>query len=266
VTQVAPNFYVIANQAANLVLVVREDASFVAGVQRPELVAQAVAILQERKAPPVKYALLIDDEEAAHFADGGWGAGGAVTMAHEALSGRLYRAAAGGKLAPGMALPMMGFSEIVQLHLAGEDTHIIRQRPGYTDANAVIHFEGDGILYLGPAFTSDGFPRIDAARGGKLTSTIETVDYFVTAFAQAPEHIEPVIPGRGPVATVAELRDYRDMLRTVLERVQALVKAGRTLPDVLAAKPTAEFDAKWGHAAVTAEQFVTMVFEAAIKP
>ena len=45
--QVAPNFYVISNQAANLVLVVREDASFVAGVQRPELVTQAIATLKE---------------------------------------------------------------------------------------------------------------------------------------------------------------------------------------------------------------------------
>jgi cyclase len=266
VAQVAPNFYVIYNQAANLVLVVREDASFIAGVQRPELVTQAIATLQELKAPPVKYALLIDDEEAVRFADGGWGARGAVTLAHEALSGRLYRAAAGGTLAPGMALPIMGFSQVVQLHLAGEDTHIIHQRPGYTDADAVIHFEGNGILYLGPAFTSDGFPRIDAARGGKMSSMIETVDYFVTAFAQRPASIEPVIPGRGPIATVADLRDYRDMLRTVHDRVQALVKSGNTLPDVLAAKPTAEFDAKWGHGPVTAEQFVAMVFETVSKP
>ena len=266
VAQVAPNFYVISNQAANLVLVVREDASFVAGVQRPELVTQAIATLQELKAPAVKYAMLMDDDEAVRFADGGWGTRGALTLAHEALSGRLYRAAAGGTLASGMAPPMMGFSQVVQLHLAGEDTHIIHQRPGYTDADAVIHFEGNGILYLGPVFTSDGFPRIDAARGGKMSSMIETVDYFVTAFSTRPAAIEPVIPGRGPIATVADLRDYRDMLRTVHDRVQALVKTGNTFPDVLAAKPTAEFDAKWGHGPVTAEQFVTMVFEAVSKP
>ena len=126
-----------------------------------------------------------------------------------------------------MALPIMGFSEVVQLHLAGEDTHIIHQRPGYTSADAVIHFEGNGILYSGPAFTSDGFPRIDTARGGKMSSMIETVDYFVTAFAQRPAAIEPVIPGRGPIATIADLRDYRDMLRAVHDRVQAIVKSGR---------------------------------------
>jgi cyclase len=266
VAQVAPNFYVISNPAANLVLVVREDASFVAGVQRPELVEQVLTTLQELKAPPVKYALLIDDEEADRFADGGWGARGAVTLAHEALTGRIYRAAAQNPLARGMGMPTMGFSQIVQLHLVGEDTHIMHQRPGSTDADAVIHFEGNGILYLGPAFTSDGFPRIDTARGGKLSSMIETVDYFVTAFAGRPGAIEPVIPGRGPIATLADLRTYRDMLRTVQDRVQALVKSGNTLPQVLAAKPAAEFDAKWGHGAVSAEQFVTMVFQSVSTP
>ena len=268
VAEVAPHFHVISNPAANLVLVTRDEMSFVAGVQRPELVNQALATLKELKAPPVKYVLLTDDEQAGQFGDGGWGARGAVTLAHEALSARLYRVsrAAGATAASGSALPAMGFSEVVQLHLPGEDAHIIRQRPGSTDADAVIHFEGSGILYLGPIFTSDGYPRIDAARGGKLSTMIETVDFFATAFAKEPGHIEPIIPGRGPVATIAQLREYRDMLRSVHDRVQALVKAGRPLADVLAAKPTAEFDARWGHGAVSAEQFVRMVFEVVSKP
>jgi cyclase len=266
--EVAPHFYVISNPAANLVLVTRDDMSFVAGVQRPELVRQALVTLKELKAPPVKYVLLIDDEQAGQFGDGGWGARGAITLAHEALSARLYRTprADGGSVASGTALPAVGFSQVVQLHLPGEETHIIRQRPGSTDADAVIHFEGSGILYLGPIFTSDGYPRIDAARGGKLSTMIETVDFFVTAFAQEPGHIEPIIPGRGPIATIAQLRDYRDMLRSVHDRVQTLVKAGRPLVDVLAAKPTAEFDARWGHGAVNAEQFVRMVFEVVSQP
>ena len=92
VAEVAPHFYVISNPAANLVLVTRDDMSFVAGVQRPELVSQALATLKELKAPPVKYALLIDDEQAGQFGDGGWGARGAITLAHEALNARLYRA------------------------------------------------------------------------------------------------------------------------------------------------------------------------------
>jgi len=172
---------------------------------------------------------------------------------------------AGAGMPPDSALPAMGFSEVLQLHIKGEDTHVIHQRAGYTDADAIIHFEGSGIAYLGPTFTSDGYPRIDTAHGGKLSGMIDTVDFFVTNFGQHPDAIEPIIPGRGPVATIADLRAYRDMLRAVHDRVRALAKAGKSLPDIVAAKPTAEFDAKWGHGPVTPDQFVAMVHEAVSK-
>jgi hypothetical protein len=44
----------------------------------------------------------------------------------------------------------------------------------------------------------------------------------------------------------AELAAYRDMLVTVRDRIADLVRAGKSLEEVVAAKPTAEFDARYG--------------------
>jgi hypothetical protein len=257
VTEIAPKFYLISNSSANLVLMVGDDSSFVAGVQQPALVAQAVAKVRELKAPAVKFALIIDDEHAAEYGDGGWAQRGAVTLIHEMMGGKLRR--------PDTVAPMIGFSQVMQLHLKGEDTHIIHDRAGYSDADVAIHFEHSGIAYLGPVFTSDGYPRLDTAHGGKLSGMIDTVDFFATNFAQSPQAIEPIIPGRGPVATIRDLQEYRDMLRTVRDRVRTLAKSGKSVQDAIAAKPTAEFDAKWGHGPITADRFVAMVFEAVSK-
>lgn len=257
VTEIAPKFYLISNSAANLVLLVGEDMSFVAGVQHPDLVTQAVAKVRELKAPAVKFALIIDDEHAPEYGDGGWGKRGAVTLMHELMGGKLRR--------PDTVPPVIGFSQVMQLHIKGEDTHIIHDRAGYSDADVAIHFEHSGIAYLGPAFTSDGYPRIDTAHGGKFSGMVDTVDFFATNFAQAPQAIEPIIPGRGPVATMRDLQEYRDMLRAVRDKVRTLAKSGKSLADVIAAKPTAEFDAKWGHGPVTADRFVTMVYESVSK-
>ena len=267
VTPIAPKFYLFSNPAANLVLLIGEDASFVAGVQDPALVKLALATLRDQKAPPVKFAVIVDDEHAPAYRDGGWTKRGAIAIAHELLFSRIRRAAgpAGDAAAAELSMPVMGFSEVLQLHIKGEDTHVIHQRAGYSDADAVIHFEGSGIAYLGPTFTSDGYPRIDTAHGGKLGGMIDTVDFFATNFAQRPDAIEPIVPGRGPVATIAELRVYGQMLHAVRDRVKALTTAGKSLADILAAKPTAEFDAKWGHGPVTTEQFVTMVHDAVSK-
>jgi hypothetical protein len=257
VTQIAPKFFLISNASANLVLMTGDDASFVVGVQHPALVKQAVATVTAQKAPPVKFVLIIDDEAAPGYGDGGWGARGAVTISQELLNSRLHR--------PGTVSPMLGFSQVMQLHLKGEDTHLIHDRAGYSDADVAIHFEHSGVAYLGPAFTTDGYPHVDLAHGGKLSGLIDTADFFATNFAGAPQAIEPIVPGRGPVATIRDLAAYRDMLRTVRDRVRTAAKSGKSVQDVIASKPTAEFDEKWGHGPVTADQFVTMVYTSVSK-
>jgi cyclase len=272
VTPIAPKFYLISDANANLLLLVDGDSSFVVGVQQPTLVKQALATLRELKAPPVKFALVIDDEHAPNYGDGGWGHRGATTLAHELLWARLRKS--GSTPAPAtdalgassdIALPAMSFSQVVQLHITGEDTHVIHDRAGYSDADVVVHFERSGIAFLGPAFTSDGYPRIDTAHGGKLSGMIDTVDFFATNFARVPDAIEPIVPGHGPVAKMPDLQAYRDMLRTVHDRVRTLIRSGKSLQEVIAAKPTAEFDTRWGHGPVSPDQFVTMAVESVSK-
>jgi cyclase len=257
VTQIAPKFFLISNASGNLVLMTGDDASFVAGIQHPALVKQAVATVTAQKAQPVKFVLIADDENAADYGDGGWGARGAVTISQELLNSRLHKA--------GQVPPIVGFSQVMQLHIKGEDTHLIHDRAGYSDADVAIHFEHSGVAYLGPAFTTDGYPRIDTAHGGKLSGVIDTVDFFATNFAGAPQAIEPIVPGRGPLATIRDLAAYRDMLRTVRDRVRTAARGGKSVQEVIASKPTAEFDEKWGHGPVTPDQFVSMVYAAVTK-
>ncbi len=268
VEEVAKKFYLISIPSANLLLYVGADTSFVAGVQHPALVKQALATLEKLKAPPVKYALVDDDEHAGEYLDGGWKSRGAVSITQERLNNRLAQAArsaasgagAGGFAAIVAKMPAMSFSEVIQLWISDEETHIIHQRAGYSDADTIIHFERSGVLYLGHTLTTDGYPRIDTGRGGNLAGMIETTEFFVNNFGQVPDKVEPIIPGRGPVATLKELADYRDMLKTVRDRVSALKKQGKSAQEIVAAKPTAEYDAKWGHGPVTAAEFVSMVF------
>jgi hypothetical protein len=75
------------------------------------------------------------------------------------------------------------------------------------------------------------------------------------------ERLEPIVPGRGPVAKKEDLIAYRDMLIAVRDRVLALRDSGKTVDEVVAARPTAEFDARWGRGPVTPPAFVRMVYE-----
>jgi cyclase len=264
VQQLTPRFHVISDQQANLLLYVG-DVTLVAGVQRPALVQAAQATLRELKAAPVKYAVLTEDGSAPSYRDGGWGREGATTLAHELFyvrmrDGQVDPASVASGRDP--ALPAITFSRVVQLWIPGEETHLVRERAGYSDADVIVHFEDSGVLYLGSAFTNDSYPTWDESKGGKLSGLVDTASFFVQNFAQIPEKVEPVIPGRGAPATLDDLRAFRDMLVTVRERVRALVQKGATRDTVLAAKPSADFDARWGSGAGQPAAFVNAVYQA----
>jgi len=259
--QVAPRTYVVTEQGANLVLVADSAGAMVAGVQSPALVAKARRALAALHAGPVRYALLMDGPGAPRFADGGWEQAGAVALAHEELRARIRRASrdAAAPLAAGTRVPSMGYSEVVQVLLGREEAHCVKQRPGYSGADVAIHFEGAGLLYIN-SFTMDGYPDIDVDAGGTLAGVAETVAAFATNFSDAPQAIEPIVPARGPLASIRELGEFRDMLIAVHDRVEALVNEGKTVEQAVAAHPTAQFDARWAHGPVSPERFVRAAY------
>lgn len=270
VARIAPGFFLLSEPTANMILFIGEDACLVAGIHKPSLVAKAMTTIRTLRGPQVRWALIMEDDQSPEYGDGGWGRAGAITLAHEALIQRMRqlvrveKTIEGPVLATRNDLPVVGFSHVLQLFIKGQETHIIRERSGYTNADVIVHFEDSGILYLGNSYTSDGYPRIDLSRGGALEGLIDTAEWFVGGFPN-PAMIEPIVPGRGPIATMQDLRDYRDMLVTVRDRVQALEQAGESIQRVLAAKPSAEFDAKWGHGPVTPDEFVAIVYESITK-
>jgi len=66
--------------------------------------------------------------------------------------------------------------------------------------------------------------------------------------------------GHGPLATRADLRDYRDMLVQVRDRIKVLILGGKTINEAVAAAPTKDFDATWGGGYVTPDIFTKMVY------
>jgi len=264
--QIAPTVYVVSEDGANLVLIADSAGTMVAGVQQPALVARARRALAALHVRPVRYALVMDGPGAARFGDGGWEADGAVALAQEELRGRIRLASrdASTPLAAGARVPSLGYSEVVQVLMGHEEAHLVKQPSGFSGADAAIHFEGAGFLYLN-SFTTDGYPEIDVENGGTLAGAAQTAAAFATNFAEAPQVIEPIVPARGPLATMRDLVEFRDMLVAVHDRVEQMVKDGRTVEQAVAARPTAALDARWGRGPVTPERFVRAAYASILK-
>ena len=265
VEEVAPGIHLLTRGGDNLVVYAGTGATVVIGVQEPALVARAREVAARPGMPPVRYAVMLESAAAPAYGDAGWGRLGVLTVAHEMLHYRIERwaraqADSGRAAAVAHPVPATSFSEVMQLYIGPEEVHLVHPRAGYTDGDVLAHWEEAGVLYLGNAFTSDGYPALDVARRGSIEGLVATASFFLDTFGRNPARVEPIIPGRGPLATLADLRAYRDMLVAVRDRVRALQEAGKTLDEAVAAKPTAALDARWGRGPVAPDDFVAAVY------
>jgi len=125
----------------------------------------------------------------------------------------------------------------------------------HTDGDLQVYFTKADVLVTGDTFWNGVYPFIDITTGGSIDGMIRAAQANV---ARSTEKTI-VVPGHGPVGDRATLVEYRDVLVKIRGNVAALKKHGKSLDEVIAAKPTAVFDAKWGHFVISPAFFTSLV-------
>ena len=172
-----------------------------------------------------------------------------LTESHELLGMRF-------EAVPPAGLPTETFKGPHKLSLNGESITLDPIAPAHTDTDAFVHLTKANVLHLGDVFFNGTYPFIDAATGGHIDGMIGGAERALKiADAQTK-----IVPGHGPLADKAALTKYRDVLTAIRDGVQKLKSAGRSLVEVQAAKPTAEFDAVWGKGLIPPDFFVAIVY------
>ncbi len=121
-----------------------------------------------------------------------------------------------------------------------------------------MRFVEPDILHTGDTFWNGIYPFIDYSTGGNIDGSIRAADANLAATTDKTI----IIPGHGrPVSNRAELKEYRDMLVAIRGNVAALKKQGKSLEDIVSAKPTAAYDAKWGQFVIGPALFTKLVYE-----
>jgi glyoxylase-like metal-dependent hydrolase (beta-lactamase superfamily II) len=157
---------------------------------------------------------------------------------------------------PSQALPTVTYSKSMVLRQGPQQLTLVNYGPAHTDGDTIIYIAPANVAVVGDIFSNPFYPIIDLASGGSIDGMIHSLDRLL---AQTDGQTK-VVPGHGPVATRADLQEYRDILVQVRQRIQVLIAAGKTMDEVVAAAPTKDFDAKWGSGYVTPDVFTKMVF------
>jgi cyclase len=192
---------------------------------------------------------------------------GAAILAHENVLARMSEPAAGQPPAPTRALPTdTYYVDTMKLShfFNGEGVQLFYAPAGHSDGDSIVYFRGTDVIAAGDIFSNDTYPIIDVARGGSINGVIDGLNHILDlSFAEfRTEGGTMVVPGHGRIGDSADVAYYRDMVTIIRDRVRDMIKKGSTLDQVKAAKPTIEYDGRFGATSGrwTTDQFIEAVY------
>ena len=149
---------------------------------------------------------------------------------------------------------MVTFDGPITLDIGTEELHLLPQAPAHTDGDLAVFLASANVLVMGDLFTHRSYPVIDESSGGSLRGMIQAVERLLPLIDEETV----VVPGHGAATDRTGLVAFRDMLRSIEDRILVLIETQREIPEILAARPTAEFDSVWGRGYVTGAHFTRM--------
>jgi glyoxylase-like metal-dependent hydrolase (beta-lactamase superfamily II) len=260
--KLSDNVYMMTGSGGNLGVSVGEDGVFLIDDQFAPLTPKIQAAIAKLSAKPVRFML----NTHWHFDHTGGnenlGKAGAIIVAQENVRKRLSRegfiAFLGMKTqpSPAIALPVVTFAQNVSFHLNGDDIRVFHAPNAHTDGDSVVHFVKADVVHAGDTFFNGLYPFIDTSSGGSVAGVLRAADRILAMSGERTK----IIPGHGPLGAKADLKAYRDMLAAVSGNIAAQIKQGKKLEEVVASKPSAQFDAKWGKGFLAPDKFVEMLY------
>jgi cyclase len=256
-TELAPGIYMLVGRGGNVGLTVGRDGAAIIDDQFADMapkIRAAVALLTDQ---PVRFVInthLHGDHTGGNDA---FGKAGAVIIAQENVRKRLGTPQVNPTTNQPIvarareALPVVTFAHSASLHFNDDDLEFTHLPNAHTETDIAIRFRKANIVHMGDMFTG-GFPFIDGNTGGTLDGLIKA---HAAVLATIDDNTK-VIRGHGPLGNKAELQAYHDMLVVVRDRIARLVRGGKSQDDVVTARPTKEFEEKYGGANFNAAQWI----------
>jgi cyclase len=256
------NIYMLYGPGGNMVALTGPDGKVLVDSSFSTVSAKLKDALAAIGNPPLK--VLINTHWHFDHTDGNAALhdAGATILAHENTRKRLSTPQDMPALglhfppSPVNALPQQTFATDFKLYFNGEELNLGYIPPAHTDTDIYIRYEKANVLHMGDIWFNGFYPLIDIGTGGSINGMITASQQGLTL----ADSDTKIVPGHGPVGDMAAFTKYHEMLVTVRDRVRAQKSAGKSLEDVVAAKPTADLDPVWGNGFLKPDLFVTFVY------
>lgn len=262
--KLADGFYILFGLGGNIAVSVGKDGTLIVDDQFPQLMPKIKAALAEIGSEKVDF--VINTHWHFDHADGNLTLGkeGSWIVSQSNSRAKMLDDhvinfgpfATEQKAYPEHALSDITFDETMQFHINDQKIELLHVGPAHTTGDTAVIFRGVNAVHMGDVFNNAGYPFVDADNGGDIDGMIA----FCQAVHDAIDDQTQVVPGHGPVTTRAKLARYVEVLTILRNRVQGLIDEGKSLEEIVAAKPTADFDEEFQANAMMVPSFLSRVY------
>jgi len=235
--KVADNLYYLEGSGGNIGVLLGDDGIIMIDDQFAPLSEKIHAAIRKLSDKPIRFLINTHVHGDHTGGNANFAAMGIPIVSRENVYMRLMQ---GGS--PKEALPVLTFDAPVNLHLNGEDLVVVPTPPAHTDGDSYIHFRNADVIHAGDVFRTIAYPRVDDVNGGTFQGSLDALQLLIDMAGPNTK----IIPGHGVVSSRADVIKFRDMAIEVRNRVSRLIQQGRTLDQIVAAKPTTDLDEQWG--------------------
>jgi len=248
-TKITDTVYMLEGEGGNIGVSAGEDGVILIDDQYAPLTEKILAAVKAISDKPIRFVI----NTHWHFDHTGGnenlGKGGVIIVAHDnvykRLSSEQFIQLLNNRKVPAMpkaGLPMVTFSDSVTFRVNGDEITAYRIPAAHTDGDVFVRFKNANVIHTGDVFAAYRYPFIDVENGGSVKGVIAAMDRLLPTLDDNTK----VIPGHGPLSGKKDVIAFREMIVKVSSRVETAAKQKKTVDQVVALKPTREYDDVWG--------------------
>lgn len=270
--KVRENFYVVSGPDGNVAVQLGADGAVVVDTQRAALGTQLVTELKKIVGQGSIRFLINTSGDAGHAGaneqvrNAGRQIAGpmlpeniAAHLAHQNVVLRLAESGEG-------AYPAESYiTDLYDFHFNDEGIKVIHAPAAHSNGDSLVYFPRSDVIVTGEVWNTLTYPVIDTRNGGSIQGELDALNKLIDIAVprEMQEGGTVLVPGRGRVGDESDVADYRDMVTIIRDRIKAMAAKGMTLEQVKSAKPTYDYDARWGATSGpwTTDMFIAAVYE-----
>lgn len=260
IVKVRDNLYVLVGPRANTSVFFGTDGVMLVNSQTAAAAPKILASLRKLTDAPLRYIVntnMLPDNtggnviitRAGRFIGFRGEVPSADILAHENVLQRMSGALGGTSPTDSTGWPVDTYYKTsMDLHFNGEAIQLIHEPHAQTDGDSIVFFRGSDVICTGGMFVPTEYPFFDPSLGGSFQGLIDALNQVIDL--AIPDVNEEggtmIVTGHGRITDEYDLVTYRDMLTIIRDRIQDMIGRGLTLDQVLAAKPSRDYDGIYG--------------------